>query len=81
MPRITIYNDSETDLDADFDVVELIGGKEANRTTMKPDDSSCEGFRLYASNQAFLIVPRGAQCPKISMSRKGTQIDARPKEP
>jgi hypothetical protein len=77
MPKITIYNDSDADLDADFDVVELMGGKEVARTTIEPDDSTSHAFRIYASNQAFLILPRGVKCPRVIAPARGTMIDAR----
>jgi len=62
MPCITIYNDSESDLDCDFDVVEIVNGKEIGRKTL-PADKECNQFRLAARNQAFVIVPVGAAWP------------------
>lgn len=79
MPAITIYNDSDEDLDAGFDVVEVMAGKEIKRKTMEPDKGDPQGFRLYASNQAFVILPRGTKLPKITGMAKGVQIDAKPR--
>jgi hypothetical protein len=79
MPTITIYNDSDENLDADFDVIEIIGGKEVSRKTMRSEDLSSKQFRLYASNQAFMIVPHGTPCPRLQKTKRGRQIDAKPK--
>jgi len=74
MLEITIFNDTEQHLDADFDVIELVGGKEINRTTMSPSDYP-GAFQLAASNQAFLIVPRGASCPQMEVLTSGDSIN------
>jgi hypothetical protein len=81
MPKITVYNDSDSDLDADFDVIEIMSGKEVKRTTQEPcEGQNPEQYRLFASNQAFLIVPRGTTCPKIAGMARGRQIDAKPRD-
>jgi hypothetical protein len=83
MPTITIYNDSDADLDADFDVIEIIGGKEKSRETLPPDKGDGYGphhFRLWASNQCFLIVPRGTPCPRMPKIKRSRQIDAKLRE-
>jgi hypothetical protein len=76
MSKITIYDESESDLDADFDVIELASGKEVKRKTMEPSDNP-EAFRLSASTQAFLIVPRGTPCSEIHGMKRGPQVDAK----
>jgi hypothetical protein len=62
MPAITIYNDSESDMDCDFDVVEVVNGVEISRQTLVPD-RKYNDFRLAAGNQAFVIVPKGCAWP------------------
>jgi hypothetical protein len=80
MPTISIYNDSDESLDADFDVIELMGGREISRKTMPPSDNCSQQFRLWSSSQSFLIVPRGTPCPKMPYVKRGRQIDAKLRE-
>lgn len=65
MPDVTIYNDSASSLDCDFDVIELKDWKEVGRKTLSPDDEGATCFRLHSSSQMFLIVPRGVPCPIV----------------
>ncbi len=62
MPHVSIYNDSESDVDCDFDVIEVIDGKEVSRKTL-PADQERNQFRLAFRNQAFVIVPVGVTWP------------------
>jgi hypothetical protein len=76
MLKITIFNDTEQHLEADFDVVELVGGKEIRRTVMSPSDNP-GAFQLVASNQALLIVPRDTPCPQMEVPESGDIINLR----
>jgi hypothetical protein len=55
MLKITIFNDTEQHLDADFDVIELVGGKEINRYHVS--------VRLPWSVPARCVEPGVPNCP------------------